>query len=211
MAIRRSFKSDASFLEKLAIGATGTQTVMNDLRKQGFHPIELERGSSSWKVWKQIKIKRLRVPDILLLDTATRIEARAKRSLQISMSHSESDPQRGWDHGLLDDDFVALTVCTKTGSRPIDWRANPLVQYIRVKNLRDAWAAGHVIKERPKGAQEGFELRLTWPSAITKHSGQVTTVTESRLIYQRQNDRRSISLSLCQKKVALNALVSPGE
>jgi len=211
MAIRRSFKSDESFLEKLAIGATGTQTVMNDRRQQGLHPIELERGSSSWKVWKQIKIKRLRVPDILLLDTATRIEARAKKSLQISMSHSESDPQRGWDRGLLDDDFVALTVCTKTGSRPIDWRASLFVQYIRVKDMREAWAAGRVIKERPKGAQEGFELRLTWPSAIVKHSGQVTAVTGNRLTYQRESDHRTISLSLCQKKVALNALVRPGD
>jgi hypothetical protein len=211
MAMRRSFKSDESFLEKLAIGAAGTQAVMNDLRQQGFHPIELERGSSSWKVWKQIKIKRLRVPDILLLDTATRIEARAKKSLQISMSHSESDPPRGWDRGLLDDDFVALTVCAKAGSRPIDWRASPLVQYIRVKDMRNAWTAGRVLKERPKGAQEGFELRLTWPSAITKHSGQVTAVTPSRLTYQRERDHRSISLSLCQKEIALDALVSPGE
>ena len=66
MAIRRSFKSDESFLEKLAIGATGTRAVMSDLRQQGFTPIELERGSSNWKIWKQIKIKRLRLPDILL-------------------------------------------------------------------------------------------------------------------------------------------------
>ncbi len=211
MAIRRSFKSDESFLEKLAIGACGTRTVADDLRKQGFHPIELERGSSSWKVWKQIKIKRLRVPDILLLDTATRIEARAKQSLQISMSHSESDPQRGWDRGLLDDDFVALTACTKVGRRPIDWHANPLVQYIRVRDMREAWAAGHVIKERPKGAQEGFELRLTWPSAIAKHSGQVTAITGNRLTYQRESDGRNISLSLCQKRITLNALVSIGE
>jgi len=211
MAIRRSFKSDESFLEKLAIGATGTQAVMNDLRQQGFHPVELERGSSSWKVWKQIKIKRLRVPDILLLDTATRIEARAKKSLQIRMSHSESDPQRGWDRGLLDEDFVALTVCVQAGNRPIDWRASPFVQYIRVKDMREAWIAGRTITERPKGAQEGFELRLTWPSAITRHSGRVTAVAQNRLTYQRESDHRTISLSLYQKKIALNALVAPGE
>ncbi len=99
MAIRRSFKSDESFLEKLAIGATGTRAVMSDLRQQGFTPIELERGSSNWKIWKQIKIKRLRLPDILLLDKGIRIEARAKTALEISMSHSESDPERGWDRG----------------------------------------------------------------------------------------------------------------
>ena len=70
---RRSFKTDESFLEKLAIGATGTCAVFNDLKRQGHRPIELERGSLGFKIWKSIKIKRLRVPDILCLACGTRI------------------------------------------------------------------------------------------------------------------------------------------
>ena len=68
---QRSFKSDESFLEKLAIGAIGARRVMADLQSQGYRPIELERGSSGFKIWKSIKIKRIRVPDILLVDSGT--------------------------------------------------------------------------------------------------------------------------------------------
>lgn len=65
MAIRRSFKSDESFLEKISMGAIGTHRVFEHLRNQGHSPLELERGSMNFKIWKKIKIKRIRVPDIL--------------------------------------------------------------------------------------------------------------------------------------------------
>ena len=52
---RRSFKTDESFLEKLAIGATGTCAVFNDLKRQGHRPIELERGSLDFKIWKSTR------------------------------------------------------------------------------------------------------------------------------------------------------------
>lgn len=63
--VQRSFKTDESFLEKLAIGAIGTKKVLENLTKQGHKPVELERGSTGYKIWKSIKIKRVRVPDIL--------------------------------------------------------------------------------------------------------------------------------------------------
>ena len=59
---QRSFKTDESFLEKLAIGAIGTQRVLENLTQQGHTPVELERGSTGYKIWKTIKIKRVRVP-----------------------------------------------------------------------------------------------------------------------------------------------------
>ena len=51
-----NFKSDDSFLMKLAAGATGTQETINKLIELGFQPIELERGSSGFKIWKKIKL-----------------------------------------------------------------------------------------------------------------------------------------------------------
>ena len=51
-----SFKSDESFLEKIAIGSIGTRRVHEHLQKQGHHPVELERGSTNFKIWKAIKI-----------------------------------------------------------------------------------------------------------------------------------------------------------
>jgi hypothetical protein len=46
---RRSFKTDESFLDKLAIGAIGARTVSADLQRQHHEPIELERGSMDYK------------------------------------------------------------------------------------------------------------------------------------------------------------------
>lgn len=82
MANGKSFKTDESFLEKLAIGACGTKKVIENLSKQGLKPIELERGSTGYKLWKSIKIKRIRVPYILCLKNGIRIESRAKTSLE---------------------------------------------------------------------------------------------------------------------------------
>ena len=50
MANRRSFKTDESFLEKLAIGAIGARAVFESLKLQGHLPIELERGSMNHKI-----------------------------------------------------------------------------------------------------------------------------------------------------------------
>ena len=127
-----SFKTDESFLEKISIGAIGTQKVFSVLKQQGHEPIELERGSMNYKIWKKIKIKRIRVPDILCVDNGIRIESRAKTKLEISMSHSASDPDRGWDYGMKENDYVAIVICEKHGEEPIDWTADNLVQFISI-------------------------------------------------------------------------------
>jgi HEAT repeat protein len=210
VAGRRSFKSDDSFLEKLAIGACGTKKVMQHLSHLGLRPIELERGSTSYKLWKAVKIKRIRVPDILCVANGIRVESRAKTDLAISMSHSQSDSERGWDYGLKDRDFVALVQCSRSGSDPVDWRAADLVQYIQVADLRSAYDAGRVIEERPKGAEEGFELRLTWPAAIASAAGQVVEIGQERIRFERSEDGRTISLARTKRGIVLDPLVEEG-
>ncbi len=208
---RRSFKTDESFLEKLAIGAIGESAVFADLQRQGHKPIELERGSMDYKIWKNIKIKRLRVPDLLCLNCGTRVEARAKTQLEISMSHSLSDPERGWDKGLNDHDVVALSICAKTGEGPTDWLANPLIQFVSAASLRKAFAENQVVTEKPKGAGEGFELRVTWPSAVASSDGVVSAFTAERIQFKREPDQRTISLGLSKKGVSLQPLVKVGD
>ncbi|MCL4466422.1 MAG: HEAT repeat domain-containing protein [Chloroflexi bacterium] len=210
MASRNLFKSDVSFLEKISMGATGTHRVHENLKNQGHNPIELERGSTSFKIWK-MKIKRLRVPDILCVSCGRRIESRAKRTLELSMSHSLSDPERGWDYGLSDADLVAFVVCTRSGDRPIDWEADTLVQYVRVKELRDAQSRGFTVVSDQKGVQEGFETRITWPAAIAKSNGVVQLVTPDRVQYRRLRDNRIISLSLIRRGVKLTPFVELGD
>jgi hypothetical protein len=189
--VPRRYKTDESFLEKIAIGATGTRFVLDHLAAAGHDPIELERGSTSFKIWKAIKIKRVRVPDILCLRCGRRVESRAKTKVEISMSHSTSTAERGWDHGLADDDLIAIVRCEKTGEGPLDWQAREPVQYIKVADMRAAWRANTVIQQRPKGAQEGFELRVVWPCRVATQDGVVERVAESGIAYRANVDRRT--------------------
>jgi len=207
-----SFKSDESFLEKLAVGAIGTRKVMDNLKFSGNYPIELERGSTGYKIWKSIKIKRIRVPDILCVNSGIRIESRTKTKLTVSMSHSQNDPSRGWDYGLKDDDYTAFVVCNKCGDEPIDWKAQDLVQYIKVADLREAFKLGRVKEEHRKGVEEGSEFRLTWPSAIASSDGIVSSVNTRRIQFKRISDNRTISLQLINKKgISLNPFFRKGQ
>ncbi len=207
MANRQSFKTDVSFLEKISIGATGTKKVFDDLKRQAHAPIELERGSMSFKIWKGIKIKRVRVPDILCVKCGKRVESRAKTKLQITMSHSIASPERGWDFGLNDEDFIALVSCKKAGEDPTDWQASDLVQYIQVSYLRKVFRDKKVITERPKGVEEGFETRISWPCAVASCDGTVVEIN-NRIKFKRTEDNRTISLSLKKKNIAIKPIVA---
>jgi hypothetical protein len=195
MPLPRSFKTDESFLEKIAIGAIGTRRIFDHLVASGHRPIELERGSMNYKIWKKIKIKRVRVPDLLCTACGIRVESRAKTNLLITMSHSESSPERGWDYGLTNDDNVALVLCQHTGDSPVDWTASELVQYVQVKHLREAFRSKKVITEKPKGAGEGFEIRVTWPAVVAANRGRVVEITKDVLKYKREEMTGTLELS----------------
>ncbi|MCL0074136.1 HEAT repeat domain-containing protein, partial [Dehalococcoidia bacterium] len=206
----RAFKSDISFLEKISMGATGTIAVFNNLRDQGHTPIELERGSRSFKIWKDIKIKRIRVPDILCVDCGKCVECRTKTKLEISMSHSQADPERGWDYDLDDNDLIAFVVCNRASDEPVHWRASGPIQYVSVKDLRLAQKDGRAILTAPKGAEEGFEMRIVWPIAIANASGIITSISQDRIQYRRMTDERLISLRLLKKGQVMIPLVREG-
>jgi hypothetical protein len=204
-----SFKTDESFLEKISIGAIGTQQVFSVLRQLGHQPIELERGSMNYKIWKKFKIKRIRVPDILCVDNGIRIESRAKTNLEISMSHSTSDPNRGWDFGMKDNDYVALVVCEKFGDNPIDWKADHLVQFISIKELREAAKNDQVVFIKAKGAQEGFEVRINWPASLASSEGVVTEIDKTIKYKTFEGKTKWVGLSKGGK--ALSPLVKVGD
>lgn len=208
---RRAYKSDVSFLEKISLGAVGTRKVFEDMTAQGHSPIELERGSMSFKIWKQIKIKRVRVPDILCINCDKRVESRAKTNLEITMSHSVSTPERGWDFGLEDDDYIALVKCVKGGEKPTDWVAEEPVQYVQVGSMREAYNKNLAFAEKPKGATEGFEIRVTWPSSLASDHGEVTLVNSQKIQYRGSTSGRIITLLLSKRGATLEPRVRVGD
>lgn len=206
----RSFKSDESFVEKIVIGATGTRRVFENLAAQEHAPIELERGSMSFKIWKAVKIKRIRVPDILCLRCGRRVECRTKTKMEITLSHSAATQERGWDFGLDDDDRIALVHCERTGFGTLDWSASELVQYVRVKPLRETWRDRRVRVERPKGMQEGFETRVTWPAIVARADGVIDEVSADRIRYRRL-DGRAVTHRLDRSTGGLMPCVRQGD
>jgi hypothetical protein len=192
------------------MGAIGTQRVFKDLKAQEHKPIELERGSQSYKIWKAIKIKRIRVPDIFCVKCGKRIECRAKSTLEISMSHSTSDPERAWDYGLQDTDYIALVGCEKSDSTPIGWVADELVQYGLVSEMRRARQRRLVKTLKPKGSEEGFELRLIWPTLIARSNGTVDRIQEGKITYRLAPSHKRITVSLDRSGFPLIQQVTTG-
>ena len=177
-----AFKASASFLQYLSIGAVGVQRIMQELRYEGFEPIELERYCASNKIWTT-KVKRLRLPDLLCAKTGMRVEARAKTDLQIRMSDAPLNPDRVWDAGLRDNDVVALIACshTEVGPHPAD-HAN----YFTVGALRES--VGKSKLGPPKSASQGAERDRTWPATVPTRDGTVLEVSPDRLVVQMHAD-----------------------
>lgn len=208
-----NFKSDDSFLRKLAVGAAGTNATINRLKAMGFNPIELERGSTGFKIWKKIKIKRVRVPDILCLNTGIRFESRGKTKLEISMSHSLNDPKRAWDAGLRDDDLVSIVVFEQREDSPIDLKQISPVHFVSVREMRQAFATEHVNITKPKGVEEGSEIRVVWTCAAANQRSVVTAVEPGRMCLTPvlEARRQSIQLSRSKGKITLLPQVNVGE
>jgi hypothetical protein len=176
------FKADISFLQKLTMGATATRAAITYLEGLGFAPIELERYSTSNKIWST-KVKRLRLADLLCARTGIRIEVRAKSDLQIKMSDSPTNPDRRWDSGLRDEDLIGLVSCD--GGSSIRVRAAPV--FFAVEDLR---ATQHLAKlGPPKSASEGAERDLTWSSVVPSADGEVIEVTRDKIRTQLRTGR----------------------
>src|SRR3990172_4667051 len=110
MAQRNAFKTNASFFRMLAVGAVGAQAVQEYLNARGHDFVELERGSLATRIWRDVKRKRVRIPDLCCTRRGVRIESRAKTSADLSMSHSTRDAERAWNYGMLDADWIAFPI-----------------------------------------------------------------------------------------------------
>ncbi|MBI5696108.1 MAG: hypothetical protein HZC51_10280 [Nitrospirae bacterium] len=201
-----NFKSDDSFLQKLAVGAAGTNATIAALRSMGFNPIELERGSTGFKIWKRIKIKRVRVPDILCLNTGQRFESRGKTKLEISMSHSLNDPNRAWDAGMRDDDIVSIVMFKQANDSPVNWNRNSPVHFLNVKDMRIAFQKKQVTITKPKGVEEGSEIRVLWTCATANQDSTVSNVETGKISLTPITAARKQTVQLVRSKGTIKLL-----
>lgn len=204
--VANNFKSDDSFLRKLAVGAAGTNATIARLKALGFDPIELERGSTGFKIWKKIKIKRVRVPDVLCLKTGIRFESRGKTKLEISMSHSLNDPKRAWDAGMRDDDLVSIAVFEQNDDSPIDLKQTSPVHFVNVRDMRNAFVAEQVSITKPKGVEEGSEIRVMWVCAASKQRSTVFAVEPEKISLTPIPEARRQTIRLSRSKGKINLL-----
>ena len=202
---RLFFKPASSFFRKITLGAVGAAAVASDLSCRGHEVTELERGSTDTKIWKDVKRKRVRIPDLVCTKCGLRVESRAKSKPDFSMSHSPSEEARAWDFGMVNSDIVAFPVCKSVSEQNwtmgrlknlrshwteqnwIDWKQFGAINYLRVENLRSVAAS----RSSTKGFTEGSETSISWDSTFSTRSGQVKAVIPNRVTVSRKSDGHS--------------------
>src|SRR5262249_44603043 len=193
---RLAFKPDASFFRKIAIGAVGTRAVSADLARYGHHIVELERGATDTKLWKDVKRKRVRIPGLVCLRGGQRIESRAKTKAELARWHSLAEEARAWDFGVVDPDWVAFPVCEPADEAPwsvgrlragesywherewIRWRTGGQINYFTVAAFR----AVPYTRSSTKGVTEGSETTVAWAATFATRPGTVDSLAGRKLL-----------------------------
>ena len=219
---RLAFKPDASFFRKIAIGAVGTRAVCSDLERKGHALVELERGSLDTKLWKDVKRKRVRIPDLVCKRCGLRVESRAKTRPELSMSHSFTEAARSWDFGMVETDCIAFPVCEaadelfwsagRLGSESsywhernwVRWRIVGRINYFSVSAFRTARHS----KSTTKGVTEGSETSIAWPATFSTRTGIVENTDRQRIVIRRTSDGHRYPWRI---GTGQQILVSPGE
>jgi hypothetical protein len=199
---RLALKPDSSFFRKIAIGAVGSRAICSDLSVRGHHMVELERGSTDTKLWKEVKRKRVRIPDLVCTRCGQRAESRAKTKAELAMSHSPADQERAWDFGMIDADYIGFPICEALDEKYwssgrlqsgnsywhernwVRWQIRGRINYFRVGNFR---ASPHT-KVNTKGVTEGSETSVSWDSVFASRDGQVEKLGGGRVTIKRGSD-----------------------
>jgi HEAT repeat protein len=208
--IMPAFKPDSSFFRKIVIGAVGARAVCADLNEHGHTIAELERGSTDTKLWKDVKRKRVRIPDLVCTTCGLRIEGRAKSKPELSMSHSPTETERSWDFGMVETDVVAYPVCGAVNEKYwstgkldqgasywhernwVKWQAERHINYFSVSALRPV----PFVNLARKGVTEGSELMIAWPATFATYDGVVAEIGEARISIQRIADGRTFARAI---------------
>jgi hypothetical protein len=219
---RLALKPDSSFFRKIVIGAIGARSVCSDLASRGHQMVELERGSTDTKLWKEVKRKRVRIPDLVCVRCGQRAESRAKTNAELAMSHSVADEARAWDFGMIDSDLIGFPICqaveeqywsagrlTSTASywherNWVRWRLAGKINYFRVGTFRSTKFS----KSNVKGVTEGSETSISWDAVFSSRTGTVEGCEGNRITIRRESDGHRHTRSIPSN---LNLLVATGD
>src|SRR5690606_27128838 len=112
------------------------------------------------------------------------------------------DSSRGWDFGMVDNDYVAFPICVPTSElywssgqlndlssywherNWLEWERRGAINYFPVSGFR----ATPYQTVRIKGVTEGSETSITWPAIFSNRSGRVTASEANRVTIQRSSD-----------------------
>lgn len=163
-------KEDADFARYLTMGAYGAAHVKQDLEARGHRIVELERYAMANKVWSEVKVKRLRLPDLMCVDCGRRFEAKSKSKLELKLSHSSAVGREWWAGGMRPDDvFAFVRVAVTDGEVDLGQ-----ILYVTRQGLEDASADRR--KGGMKAASEGSETDVSWPIWVPSYPGVFTRV-----------------------------------
>lgn len=166
----RFFKSDESFQSKLRHGRSGVLAAIQLLNQHGHDFREFERGALSSRIWRDIKRKQVRLPDLICIRCGQCCEVRTKTSPELSMSHSEAKSERAWDYNCRSDDWIAFPVIDRQSYQ----LQVPVIPISKIGEFRQTQS--RVKESSRKSAAEGAELRLVWKASVAKVSGEVAAV-----------------------------------
>jgi len=168
----------------------------------GHNMVELERGSTETKLWKEVKRKRVRIPDLVCTHCGQRAESRAKTKAELSMSHSLTDQERAWDFGMVEGDFIGFPVCEAADEKHwsagrlqsedsywhernwVRWQLKGGINYFRAATFR---ASPHT-KVSTKGVTEGSETSVSWNAVFASRNGAVEKLDGHKMTITRTSD-----------------------
>ena len=211
---RLALKPDSSFFRKIVLGAVGARSVCSDLASRGHRMVELERGSTDTKLWKEVKRKRVRIPDLVCVHCGQRAESRAKTNAELAMSHSVTDEARAWDFGMIDSDLIAFPICQaveerywsagRLGSSASYWHERNWVRWRLIGKINyfraGAFRSTKFSKSSVKGVTEGSETSICWDAVFSGRAGTVEGCEGNRITIRRDSDghrqTRTVPLNL---------------
>lgn len=178
------FKEPDDFARFLTIGAHAAAAVTIDLENVHEHRIiELERYARANKIWA-VKVKRMRLPDLMCLRCGRRFESKGKSALELKLSDSPKAGREWWAGGMRDDDvFCFARVAINDDVADVGQ-----VVYVTLESLQAAKVA--LVAGQRKAVSAGSEVAVSWPSWTPTTGGVVDFYSDSEIVIQREDGKR---------------------